>query len=364
MNHDTNLHFQDIAEDFFEVKNIINEKWLYEVEHPEELYFLFSPLNPLKEKIKSHIIVEKAKARIVCFFNPENKINDEQIAYFGYWETIDSLEINSKMFKECENWARDCGATKLIGPINFSTYNRYRLNLSSPSDHPFFNEPQNPEYYPILLENLGFKPLNEYVSYIVKDKEKIKNWISVYEQKKAILDFGYTFEKITPKVWMDNLEEIHKKSEIVFGGNFAFTPISIDLFKIKYGEFFSKLICPKTSIFVRKKDNSEIIGVLINFPNYNDLPIDQRNLSNLSYENYTRKIKKPTLLMKTIGIVDGHSHMGFLVIRMLLEIAEDALAGYDEFIFCLMQKDNYPSKLGHEFKSSEKKYALYSKDLR
>jgi hypothetical protein len=86
-------------------------------------------------------------------------------------------------------------------------------------------------------------------------------------------------------------------------------------------------------------------------------------ITNFNYKSYSENVKNKTLLLKTVGMVKEHSHMGYLLIAMLLKIIPNALEYYDDYVFCLMQKGNYPSMLGKEFSDFTKTYALYIKEL-
>ena len=352
-----------IPDRFFEIPQKVypNQPWFWDNETQSAM--IFSEFNPYFLFGKAAFLVVEDKARIVCFFDERVKHDGKSVAYFGYWETINDLELNKELFEQCEQWAKKKQAELLIGPINFNTYHRYRLSLSSNDNKPFLNEPYNPEYYPQLLNECGFEVLNSYISYIVEDKNKIESWYKKYNAKKDLMSFDdYRFEFITPKLWMEKLEEIHQKSEMIFGENFAYTPIDFATFQIKYGEFFSHITCPKTSLFVFDKNN-EIVGTFINMPNYLDLVRLGVSLSEFNFEKYTQMVKKPTLLIKTVGMIKEHAHMGFMLIRMALEIIPNGLDFYDNYIFCLMQDDNYPSKLAKEFSNETKSYALYAKPL-
>lgn len=337
-----------IPESFVNLSKKIYPEQIFLHDKKDEIDFLFSSHNPFFNSGSASYKIIENKFRVAVFFEPGNKYKEKQVAYFGYWETINDLQLNQESFLECETWAKERGAELLIGPINFNTYNRYRLNTSINCNSSFLNEPFNPSYYPQILESCGFTVLTEYVSYVVKDKNKIRQWYEIYDKKKDLLTFDdYTFKNITPQLWMERIEEIHKMSEIVFGDNFAYSPIDLATFKVKYGTVFSHFICSNTSLFAFDKDD-KIIGTIINFPNY---------------QTATPTLKPKTLLLKTVGMVKEHSHMGYLLIAMLLKIIPNALEQYDDFIFCLMRKGNYPSLLGAEFSDFTKTYSLYVKEI-
>src|SRR4030042_961503 len=126
-------------------------------ESPGMLKLAFGPHNRYFDKNSAWIGCEPDMARLAGFYNPDLLINDQHVAFFGYWETIDAYHANRKLFSEFESWARDKGAVTVYGPINFTTFGSYRIRLDRFEDGCYPGAPYNPPYYPRFLEGLGFK---------------------------------------------------------------------------------------------------------------------------------------------------------------------------------------------------------------
>lgn len=352
----------ELSEDFFKIGALIYSEQKHKQDNQLETSMLFSELNPFFKDGKAAYKVIPGKSRAIVFVAPSIKHCGEQAAYFGYFESVKDQVSANECLNDCEKWAKEHGAKYLIGPINFNTYHKYRVNLDKKNPIPFMNEPFNPEYYEELLKENGFEVLNKYLSYITYSDNKIRKWYKTYSQKIDIMGFDdYSFQKVTPTLWMQHLKEIHQKSEIVFGDNFSYTPIDFETFQIKYGEFFSRLICPDTSLMAFYK--GEIVGITLNFPNYDEIMAKGFGLNELSPDTYFENSTNPTLLLKTVGMVKEHANMGFLMIRMMLEIAPKAFEKYKTYICCLMQEGNYPSILAKEFSDHTKEYALFYKKI-
>jgi len=358
-------HFIDLPENFFKVKNNLIQNYRLDSDHLAEIKFLFSPLNPFFKEGKAYVEVVEDRARAALLIHPDYSMGDNPIAYLAYFECENEKNLCKQLLRRCEDIAKENGIHRIIGPINFNTYHQYRINLNLEQKDPFFNEPKNPPYYGHLLEQNGYQILNKYVSYIVENKTTIEKWLAIYGPKKSLLVFDnqYEYISLTPSLWMKNLAEIHQKSEMIFNDNFAYTATDFNLFSLKYGEQFSQMFCPLTSILVKHKTDG-LVGILLNFPNYEDLKENLQLDQQISFDNYMQNVKSPTLLLKTLGLLPNHRQLGYQILRMLIEVTPNALENYDRYIFCMMQKENYPAKLGSEFKDEEKHYALYYKDLK
>jgi len=177
--------FNSIPPSFFKIKEDLCQSYKLDPDNQNELNFLFSPLNPFFEQGTAYLEVIENKARAVVLKHPDVTHEDQSVAYLAYFECIDDLEVCTELLSKCEAWAKKNNINKIIGPINFNTYNQYRINLEEDEKHLFFNEPKNPPYYKNLLSQNNYKILNEYVSYIVKDKSKLEKWYELYHSKKT-----------------------------------------------------------------------------------------------------------------------------------------------------------------------------------
>ena len=71
------------------------------------------------------------KARAGLFFDKNLLMDDVPAACFGYWEGLNDPEAHRELLSHAEQWAREKGAKKLYGPINFSTYYAYRIRTDN-----------------------------------------------------------------------------------------------------------------------------------------------------------------------------------------------------------------------------------------
>ena len=313
-------------------------------ESESELKYLFSDANPyLQNGVFKEFFLDNAS--VIGMFNSELNL-DSDTAYFGFMALPNNHDAFVNLFGELEKWAKSLGCKRLIGPINFSTFNTYRLKMDSFHLPSFLKEPNNPEYYPQKLADLNFKLLNKYQSYLVTDLDRIDDWYQKYIKKTDLFKFtkDYEYIKLNATTWLENLDEIYTKAELVFGSNFAFKNIDLNTFKMMYGHIVAYALCDKTSLLI-KHSKDGIIGLILNFPNL------------LEGDN------PKTILIKTLGILPEYSQLGGQIIKSLLEITPQILERYERMIFCLMQDGNYPSLLGKEFAQEIINYGLFEKDL-
>ncbi|WKZ41211.1 MAG: hypothetical protein QY328_04045 [Anaerolineales bacterium] len=95
---------------------------------------------------------------------PYNEFNDESTAFFYLFECERDPEAAQGLFEAGVAWARSRGLTRIIGPKGFTPMDGFGLLVKGFGHRPAFGLPYNPDYYPILIESLGFEPLRDAVS--------------------------------------------------------------------------------------------------------------------------------------------------------------------------------------------------------
>ena len=367
----------ELPAEFFQVSANVYQgdpKWIPENE--SSIRQQFSANNPYFERCEAEIFCHGDQARLVGFFNPELLIEDEKVAYFGFWETKNTLAINQGLFDQFEQWASSCGATRIYGPINFSTYQANRLKVDHFDRPPFTDEPYNPDYYPNLLRQLGYDKKYGYVTAINHSVDRLIQQINTpFSELKEATMGDFEFKKLTGQVWLDNLEALYPLVDAIFSQNFAYSKISWQSFQSMCGESFAKKLCPKSSVIVWDKQG-EIAGFFITYPDYGSLVNQGANekqggllASDLSYAEHYPKLEQPRLLLaKTCGVAPKYRSAGlFPLMSMQLTIWAGGL--YEHISSTLVREDNpsmsfYKSlvKAGNkDFVPSE--YTLFTKSI-
>ncbi|MDX9742053.1 MAG: hypothetical protein RBT81_12900 [Gammaproteobacteria bacterium] len=95
---------------------------------------------------------------------PYNEFNNETTAFFYLFECERDPEAAQGLFEAGVAWARSRGLTKIIGPKGFTPMDGFGLLVKGFGHRPAFGLPYNPDYYPVLIESLGFEPLRDAVS--------------------------------------------------------------------------------------------------------------------------------------------------------------------------------------------------------
>jgi hypothetical protein len=367
----------ELPAEFFQVaKNVYQGDPLWIPESEDKIKQQFSANNSYFNRGQVKVFSHEAEARLVGFYNPDIEIEAESVVYFGFWESQNSLAINQQLFAQLEDWAREKGAHRIYGPINFSTYQNNRLRVDNFDKAPFIDEPYNPEYYPLLLQQLGFEKKYGYTTAINQSVDNLAIQIAVpFQQLLKQAEGQFVFEKLTGEVWLENLEKLYPLVDSIFSENFAYTPVSWESFQALCGESFAKKLCPNSSVIARDNEG-EIAGFFITYPDYGSL-VNQQSIDNgvrlaasdINYAEHYPLLKAPRLLLaKTCGVaLKYRSAKLFPVMSMQLSLWAE---GYYEHVSATMVRDDNASM--SFYKSLEKAgnkdfitrgYALFTKTI-
>lgn len=326
----------------------------------------FSPANPWFKDGTAWVGVVPGEARLAGFFS-NREVDGEPAAFFGFWEGCNNLPAHKELFRELSEWAATKGAKRLYGPINFTTFNAYRLRLDSFDAGCFPGEPWNPAYYPELMENLGFQCRYRYLSTFNQTPDIVQSVAGDYLKVKPKLEQMVRMEAMTPEFWMDHLDEIYGFVDQVFGANFAYTPISREAFHAHCGQSFADRFCPTSSVLARSLDG-RIAGFFLVFPDYGSLMArnnpDAVAGKDIRYQSHFSSLPRPRRgLAKTAGVHPDFRSLGlFTAMGCELSLRSEGL--YDELGAALVREDNNSRQFAlRHGTASRRHYGLFQKGL-
>ncbi len=356
---------QPLPEVFFSLTAKLYQQQVWRIpENRKSIEQQFSSKNPYFHTGKAQVFIAEAQARLVGFYQDEQRIDNEKVAYFGFWETDCDLSLNRDLFAELALWAKAQGAQRLYGPINFTTYGDNRLRIDSFEQANFIGEPGNFAYYPELLHQLGFNIKYHYASYIQQDvqllaRQMAKPLTQAKEQHQHLL-----FSRLDRDIWLQHLPELYPLVDMIFKENFAYSAISFDSFSRLCGESFARKLCPKSSVLV-KDEQGDIAGFFLVFPDYAELVNQsgqQLASTALDYHLHYQLLQQPRLaLAKTGGVHPKYRSTGLFTL-MSMQLTIWAADYYEQIAGAMVREDNHSISYASNG-SIRRNYALFEKAL-
>ena len=207
---------------------------------------------------------------IVAFVNHEhNRYHDENIGFFGMFETINDASVAEGLLKTATDWVRAHGLDAIRGPASFTTNEECGLLVDNFS-MPMVMMPYNPAYYQTLVENAGF--------------EKVMDIYCMYADR-ALMEKHDTLNRLDKivkrsskrsNITIRNLNMRRKKEEFItfrdiynqaWEKNWGFVPMNdkeLDALIADLG----MLVEPELAFFA--EIDGEPVGFALSVPNFNE----------------------------------------------------------------------------------------------
>ena len=339
-------------------------------EEREKITWLFSAANLWHQAGKYQIWCDPKGVRLVGFSHPLQKIDNQEVVFFGFWEGVFDFELHRQAFGELEKWARSFNVQKIVGPIDFNTFHNYRLRQNCQfADDCFPGEPFGAPWYEPYLAKMGFSLASRYFSQFGEYNEE--NFAQLTTMAQSYSDtFAWGSLQIIPlskQYWMDQLDNLFDLMSEIFGNNFGYQPVDRTTFKHNYGEAYYDGLCPHSSRIAVNEQNGQLIGFLLAYPDYSPLilekPPQARRPQMLPYATAFPQLHQPRLIVKTGGVRKEYRNLG-IAQRLGLEVAKGGFSShYKSFVVANMKSDNVSSRKAKNIYAYLRYYALYAKEI-
>ena len=154
---------------------------------------------------------------------PFNEYHKTKKAQFYFFDAIDDLEVARALFAAVFDWARERGLDTLIGPKGLSPFDGYGILIEGFEQHQMMTMMNyNYDYYPKLVEALGFEKEVDFVScYLPSEAFKIPEriervakrvmargnlWVKHFKSKKELISWAQRIGETYNRTFIHNWE--------------------------------------------------------------------------------------------------------------------------------------------------------------
>jgi hypothetical protein len=209
---------------------------------------------------------KKPVGRIMGIVNNRyNSINNEQHGRFCFMECYNDKEVFHALINRVEDWAREKGMIRMVGPLGFSDKDPQGFQIEGFEYPLFMTAANNSKYMPELIAAEGYEKKVDLVDYIGKIPEKFPE---VYERVLARYECNKEFKII----------EFSKKKELkpyiiavlelmneTFAEIYGFVPLN-DKEKTDFAARYLPILDPK---FVKVIEaNGKLVGFAVGIPDF------------------------------------------------------------------------------------------------
>jgi len=264
---------------------------------------------------------------------------DERVGLLGHYAAVDAAAAQQALSAGCAR-LREAGCTLAIGPIDGSTWRRYRLLTQRGDEPPFFLEPDNPDDWPAHWAGAGFGPIAQYYSALLDDLTPPADL-----RAGELAAQGYSILPIGPGRLEAALETIWTVATDAFAGNFLYTPIGCR----EFVDGYTKLLpIADPRLVLLAEHGGRPVGVCFAI---GDVLAARRGEAGR------------TVIMKTLGIARAHGGRGLGRLLFWRTVEAAAALGFRRAIMALMHEANPSRRLGGPAARDFRRYTLYARRL-
>lgn len=260
----------------------------------------------------------------------------------GHYERADAAAGVALLRAAADRLAAE-GVRRILGPINGSTWGRYRLALPAPpgeaAEPPFLSEPTNPAGYPDDFRQAGFRVAAEYESAIADD-------LSAADPRrdalaKGIAARGVVIRPVDLERFDEDLRAIHGLSVGAFAENLFYSPIDFGAFHARYAPL--RPLLDPALVRLAEDAAGRLLGFVFAFP---DAP-------------GTRGGRPTRVVLKTLATAPAARGLGLgtFLTDEVRRLAREM--GYASVIHALMQTDNTSIRISRHSGRVFRRYVLY-----
>jgi GNAT superfamily N-acetyltransferase len=307
--------------------------------------------------------------RVAAILNhTHNRVHEENVVFFGFFETIDRPDVARDLLGAVEKWASGRGATTVRGPMNPSTNYECGLLIEGFGRPPALMMTYNPPSYPRLIEGAGYakvKDLHAYISPVhgasLKRLQRLAD--RTRERNPTLTTRGADLSNFEGEVQL--VQEIYNAA---WEKNWGFVPMS-DAEIGWLAKELKPLVQPDLLRFAL--DDGQPVGFLLVMPDWNPVLADldgspwRHPLKTLHHVLKSKPETMEGIRLFTLGVKAEHRKRGIEGILIGEGLQKSLEIGYKWCEYSWILEDNEVTKRTVRLMDGElyKIYRIYEKQI-
>ncbi len=307
----------------------------------------------------------KPVGRIAAIENRlHNKIHNENVGFFGFFECINDQTIANKLFDAAFEWLKNKGFDSVLGPTNPTSNDEYGLLIDGFEDTPRIMMPYNPPYYLDLINGYGFEKAKDLNAFKIENRKLLAQKKLVRGAEIVRKRNGVNIRHLDIKNFKAELDEVKKVYNKAWSPNWGFVPLTDEEIE-EIAKDLKMLLDPNLVLFMEK--NKETIGFALVIPDYNKIFVDIKGkfFPFGIFKFFARRNKLEWARVLILGILPEYQKKGLdaLFYYEITKRAEKRGILYGEASWIL--EDNLMMNKGIEMMDGNlyKKYRVFKKKL-
>ncbi|MBD3903308.1 hypothetical protein NAL32_02670 [Chryseobacterium sp. Ch-15] len=217
---------------------------------------------------------EKVVGRIAAILNNNyNNYHKVSAGFFGFFESIDDLEVAGTLLDTAEKWLKTQNATSIIGPVCPSTNEVCGYLVEGRNEPPVVMMAYNHLYYNDLFFDLGFEKNTDLLAYVIDVSNfKDKSVKLLGKLTERLSTRGITIRKVSLKNFDSEIANCMTVYNEAWNENLGFVPMTDAEFAQMAKE--AKMVMD-TDFCLVAEHQGKIVGFTLCIPDINQI---QKNM--------------------------------------------------------------------------------------
>lgn len=288
-------------------------------------------------------------------------------AYFGFFESIESVEVSAALFAAAEAWSAQRGLVRVIGPMNPSSNDECGLLVKGFDRRPVFMMPYNPRYYVDLVAHAGYQKSKDLIAFDIDLRqtpmERLERVAARYAKRQTDIHFRPVRRK-TLRADLAKVKEIYNEA---WDDNWGFVPMTDG--EIDFMAERLKPMLAEGLVWLAETDEQPV-GFLLAIPDFNEAlePLRGRLLSAglFRFLPYLFRWKTPaTVRVVVLGVKEAYRNRGIESVMLVEGLRTGFRLGFTGCEASWILEDNLPVRRVIELFGGQpyKIYRLYERAL-
>jgi GNAT superfamily N-acetyltransferase len=282
-------------------------------------------------------------ARCSLWWDHTPTLPDERVGMIGHYAARSDAAGRQLLAHACAELAAH-GCTFVVGPMDGSTFGRYRLVTDQGTEPPFLLEPENPSSDPHHFAASGFAPVARYCSAL--QTELGTRRLRLAEIATRLARRGVWMRSLDPARFEQELRRLYPVATQAFTRGFLYSPIAEDDFVALYSRLRA-YVTPELVLLAEQDDRP--VGLLFVLPDW---------------LRARRGAPMDTLILKTLAVLPEFAGSGLagLLLARGEEVAREH--GFTRVIHALMHERNSSLRMSGRYGGQiMRRYALFGRSL-
>jgi GNAT superfamily N-acetyltransferase len=281
----------------------------------ERRLFLSRRLNPYFKHGEAEYFLALRGERVVGRITAQvdrafNEFHGNRWGMFGFLELEDDLEALAALLGAAEDWLRQRGCERMVGPMDFTMNEESGVLIEGHELQPLVRQPWHPPYYQRLCEEAGLQKAMDLYSWFldISDREEMLPILFELDQR-AREEHGVKIRRMSRRHLRQEMDRFAEIYNAAWAENWGFVPYSkadLDTYTVDMHLVFSR------DWFMVAEKDGETIAVAITVPDFNQVLRKMKGrLLPLGWWHYLNRNRIcDQVRVGFLGVKPEHQHTG------------------------------------------------------